>query len=75
MSSQAKQLSLFDAGILRRATVDSFRKLSPRQVARNPVMFVVEVGSVLTTLLWIRDLVAPAAGAPPTWFKIGRAHV
>jgi K+-transporting ATPase ATPase B chain len=48
--------------------VDSLRKLSPKQVARNPVMFVVEVGSVLTTLLWIRDLFAPPASAPPIWF-------
>ncbi len=32
----------------------------PRHVAKNPVMFVVEVGSVLTTVLWLRDLVAPA---------------
>jgi K+-transporting ATPase ATPase B chain len=37
-------------------------------MARNPVMFVVEVGSVLTTFVWLRDLVAPAAGAPPGWF-------
>ncbi|MHB8879805.1 MAG: potassium-transporting ATPase subunit KdpB, partial [Myxococcaceae bacterium] len=42
--------------------------LAPRHVARNPVMFVVEVGSVLTTLLWVRDLFAAPAGAPPLWF-------
>src|SRR5262249_2207183 len=40
----------------------------PRVMAKNPVMFVVEVGSVLTTLIWLRDLVAPSAGALPTWF-------
>jgi len=61
-----KQLSLFDPVILRQAAVDSFRKLSPWLVAKNPVMFVVEVGSVLTTLVFIRDLfVAPSA---PRWF-------
>jgi K+-transporting ATPase ATPase B chain len=47
--------SMFDPAILRRAVGDSFRKLDPRQMARNPVMFVVEVGSVLTTILFFRD--------------------
>jgi potassium-transporting ATPase ATP-binding subunit len=48
--------SLFDPDIVRGATVDSFRKLHPRIQARNPVMFVVLVGSVLTTILFFRDL-------------------
>src|SRR5882672_655506 len=48
--------SMFDPAILRRAVKDSFAKLNPRVMARNPVMFVVEVGSVLTTLLFFRDL-------------------
>ncbi|HEY5696006.1 MAG TPA: potassium-transporting ATPase subunit KdpB [Acidimicrobiales bacterium] len=48
--------SLLDAAILRSAAVDSFRKLDPRYMARNPVMFVVLVGSVLTTILFFRDL-------------------
>jgi K+-transporting ATPase ATPase B chain len=48
--------SLFDPVIMRRAIGDSFRKLDPRQMARNPVMFVVEVGSVVTTILFFRDL-------------------
>ncbi|MER3452737.1 MAG: K(+)-transporting ATPase subunit B [Acidimicrobiia bacterium] len=52
----ASSPSLFEPTIVRRAIADSFRKLDPRQMARNPVMFVVEVGSVLTTLLWLRDL-------------------
>ena len=47
--------SLFDRVILRRAIKDSFVKLDPRLMARNPVMFVVEVGSVLTTILAVRD--------------------
>jgi K+-transporting ATPase ATPase B chain len=62
-----RQLSLFDPVILRQAAADSFRKLSPRLVAKNPVMFVVEVGSVLTTLVFIRDLFS-AAPAAPRWF-------
>ena len=49
---------LFDPPIVRRALRDAFVKLDPRQVARNPVMFVVEVGSVLTTLLIVRDAAA-----------------
>jgi K+-transporting ATPase ATPase B chain len=56
MVQKAHQRPLFDPPIVRRALKDSFVKLDPRQVAKNPVMFVVEVGSVLTTLLIARDL-------------------
>ncbi len=47
---------LFESTIVRQATIDSVRKLDPRVQARNPVMFVVLVGSVLTTVLFFRDL-------------------
>jgi len=47
---------MFDPAILRRAVGDSFVKLNPRTMARNPVMFIVEIGSVVTTLLAIRDV-------------------
>jgi potassium-transporting ATPase ATP-binding subunit len=47
--------SLFDREILFRAAGDSVRKLDPRRMARNPVMFVVEVGSVLVTALAVAD--------------------
>ena len=47
---------LFDPLIVRRAVVDSLRKLDPRQQARNPVMFVVAVGAALTTVILIADL-------------------
>jgi K+-transporting ATPase ATPase B chain len=67
---KVKQLSLFDPSILRPAVVESFRKLDPRLVARNPVMFVVEVGSVLTTLLWLRDRFLHPVGAAPGWFTV-----
>jgi len=50
--------SLFDPAIVKRAILDAFRKLDPRLVAKNPVMFVVEVGSVVTTYLLLRDLLA-----------------
>jgi K+-transporting ATPase ATPase B chain len=46
-----EQKSLWNAEIIRQAFVDSFRKLNPRWMIKNPVMFVVEVGSVLTTVL------------------------
>jgi potassium-transporting ATPase ATP-binding subunit len=48
--------SMFDAAIMRRAVRDSFVKLDPRQMARNPVMFVVEIGSALTTVLFFQKL-------------------
>jgi len=47
---------MFDPAILRRAVGDAIAKLDPRQMARNPVMFVVEIGSVVTTLLFLRDI-------------------
>jgi K+-transporting ATPase ATPase B chain len=51
---QIRKKSLADSAILSRAVVDSFRKLNPRTMVKNPVMFVVEVGAVLTTiqLVW-----------------------
>jgi K+-transporting ATPase ATPase B chain len=63
-----QELSLFAPEILRPAVWQSFRKLTPRLVIKNPVMFVVEIGAVLTTLIWLRDLVAPTAQSQPLWF-------
>ncbi len=55
-ASQAKgRRSLFDSAIVRRASVDALVKLAPATMMKNPVMFVVEVGSVLTTALLIYD--------------------
>ncbi len=51
---------MFDPALLRPAIVDSFRKLKPRTQLRNPVMFCVYVGSVLTTILWIAALMGQA---------------
>ena len=48
--------SLFDPAIMRAAVGDSVRKLHPRLMVRNPVMFVVWVGSIVTTVLFVRDL-------------------
>jgi len=55
--SLKSRASIADASILVPAIWDSFRKLNPRTMARNPVMFVVEIVAALTTILFIRDLV------------------
>ncbi len=52
--------------IVTRATIDSFKKLDPRIQLRNPVMFVVEVGSVMTTATFIINLFG--SGGQPLWF-------
>src|SRR6266851_3022516 len=61
-----KARALFDPSILTSAVIDSFPKLTVRRQVRNPVMFVVYVGSILTTLLWIQALVGK--GEAPAWF-------
>jgi len=61
-----KSLSLFDPVLLRPALVDALRKLDPRVQWRNPVMFVVYVGSLFTTALWLQALIG--TGEAPAWF-------
>ncbi len=68
MAAKSKRLSLFDPSIIRAALWDSIKKLDPRAVAKNPVMFVVEIGSAMTTALYIRDRIHPEHAAAPTWF-------
>ncbi|MFN0169460.1 MAG: potassium-transporting ATPase subunit KdpB [Bryobacteraceae bacterium] len=58
---------LFDPEILKRATKDSFVKLNPIALLKNPVIFVVEVGAAVTTIFLIRDI---AAGAPGVGFSL-----
>src|SRR6202166_1943185 len=53
--AEKKSKSLWDAKIIRRALVDAVVKLDPRTMMKNPVMFVVEVGSVVTTALLFRE--------------------
>ena len=53
----AEKTSLWNTEIMGQALIDSVRKLDPRGMVKNPVMFVVEVGSVLTTALLIDDVV------------------
>jgi K+-transporting ATPase ATPase B chain len=65
-------LSMFDRALLAPAARDALRKLDPRTQWRNPVMFVVYVGSLLTTLLWLQALAG--SGEAPSWF-IGNVAV
>ncbi|HSB82491.1 MAG TPA: potassium-transporting ATPase subunit KdpB [Candidatus Methylomirabilis sp.] len=66
MATHAKARPLFDPAIAGQAVIDSFWKLTPQRQIRNPVMFVVYVGSILTTLLFFQALVG--TGEAPTWF-------
>jgi K+-transporting ATPase ATPase B chain len=65
-STVVRARSLFDVAIVRQAIVDSFRKLTVKREVRNPVMFVVYVGSILTTLLWVQAVLGK--GEAPPWF-------
>ena len=62
--------ALLNRGILIMAVKDSFRKLSPRHVMKNPVMFVVEVGSLVTSAELVKDIVSPSGGNAPVWFTL-----
>jgi len=63
-----RAVSAWEGKIVRAALADSFVKLDPRLMAKNPVMFVVEIGSVLTTFIWLHDLFTKPAGAAPALF-------
>ena len=62
ISKGVRARPLFDPEIVKRAIGESFVKLNPRKVAKNPVMFVVEVGAALTTAFVIKDAIAGASG-------------
>ncbi|QIL43301.1 potassium-transporting ATPase subunit KdpB [Acidovorax sp. HDW3] len=64
--SNKKSLSLFDPALTRQALRDAFAKLAPQAQWRNPVMFVVYLGSILTTLLFVQALLG--AGEAPAGF-------
>ncbi len=66
MSTKAKAKGLFDPGIIRRAALDALRKLDPRALARNPVIFVTEVVSLVVTGFFIRDLITQETSP---WFS------
>ncbi len=60
--AKTQKLGIWDPSLVRSAAVDACRKLDPRVMIRNPVMFVVEVGATLTTVILARDLAMGAAG-------------
>src|SRR5215510_12589099 len=70
MAKQTKKQAIWNTQIVKRAILDSFKKLNPRTMMANPVMFVVEVGSVLTSLQLIRGLIAPVPGVTHTGFEL-----
>jgi K+-transporting ATPase ATPase B chain len=63
MSRHTKQSNIRQQ-LYQRAVVDAFRKLDPRTMVRNPVMFVVEVGSALTTALFVQALFGQGEASP-----------
>jgi K+-transporting ATPase ATPase B chain len=69
-TSERRAISLFRRDIVVRALLDSFAKLDPRVQIRNPVMFVVEVGAVITTVTWFIQLGGGKSlgGYEPSWF-------
>ncbi len=71
MATSAKARPLFDLPIVGQATIDSFKKLTPQRQVRNPVMFVVYVGSILTTLLWGQALLTGGRGEASASFIFG----
>ena len=66
-----RALTLFDASLVGPAVGDAFRKLDPRTQLRSPVMFVVYIGSIVTTLLWIQALAGQ--GEAPSGFILATA--
>lgn len=62
-----KEISIWDSNIIKRAVVDSFIKLDPRVMIKSPVMFVVEIGSVITSIMLVKHLMN---GAPNIGFEL-----
>src|ERR1700722_5488785 len=69
-TSERRAISLFRRDIVVRALLDSLTKLDPRVQIRNPVMFVVEIGAVITTITWFIQLGGGQAlgGHDPAWY-------
>ena len=67
---ERRAISLFQREIVLRALLDSVKKLDPRVQIRNPVMFVVEIGALITTVTWFIQLGGGESlgGAEPSWF-------
>src|SRR5690348_3007783 len=70
-STERRAISLFRGDIVKRALIDSFIKLDPRVQVRNPVMFVVEIGAVITTVTWFIQVFGGGplgGGNEPGWY-------
>jgi K+-transporting ATPase ATPase B chain len=68
---ERRAVSLFQRDIVVRAVIDSFKKLDPRVQIHNPVMFVVEIGSVITTVTWLIQVFGGeplGGGNEPAWY-------
>src|SRR5476651_820903 len=74
-TTERRAISLFRRDIVVRALLDSFTKLDPRVQIRNPVMFVVEIGAVITTITWFIQLGGGQSlgGPEPAWFTFSIA--
>jgi potassium-transporting ATPase ATP-binding subunit len=73
---ERQAVSLFQGDIVRRALLDSLKKLDPRVQVHNPVMFVVEIGSVITTITWLIQAFGGkplGGGSDPAWFTFAIA--
>ncbi len=66
MTSQAIPFSPTDPNVIKTAIIAALGKLSPKTQLRNPVMFVVYIGSIITSIFWLQSLVKP--GSEPGWF-------
>jgi potassium-transporting ATPase ATP-binding subunit len=58
MAERARRISIWDPVIIWQAVADSFKKLDPRLQFKNPVMFIVEVGSLITTIVFVQELLS-----------------
>ena len=77
MSAKVAAPGLFDGNMLKRAAFDAVKKLDPRRLANNPVIFVTEVVSAVVTVFFARDAIAHTGAAPFTgqiaawlWFTV-----
>ena len=69
---ERRAISLFQRDIVRHALIDSVLKLDPRVQIRNPVMFVVEIGALITTVTWLKQVFGGNAlgGNDPAWYTV-----
>ncbi len=72
LRSERRAVSLFQPDIVRRALIDSFIKLDPRVQIHNPVMFVVEIGAAITSVIWVIQVFGGpplGGGHEPAWYS------